>query len=707
MFQIEYTYKKKDGKEYKSKYPDDKDINKNIFILSGSNDLGKSTTMQIIAYGLYGLDNEDIKKEIKAKIRRLISEDTEIFQYNFKIKSLDGTISLESDNKIPTKEVRLLLNREYINSSAFEKKFKLIFDVPEETPKKLLDSLKSIKELIEDADKKLQGYRDYINTLRDNLVVEEKNQKSLNETIEKLHKFENELKNTNERFEQVTKDFKKYDSMRIIKKYLELKNEIEEKQNKLNEIQKEKNKYEKRIASIPQNLENFRNNFDLFKQDIKELLNRISQISSELDEKNMLDNFEKECENFIKDDDPNHFNEKKFENIYNIIINLEMAIKNTYNKKSEISKLQDEYKFLNELKEILKKYVKVNPEIPGTNGKYLNQFLNEVELKIENLKGFVENKHLQSLENILTIIERLKTNYQSLKYAWNKLKNKNLKNNSDENFNVSQNIEIIQKELEAKKKDFENVRSDYQALSDEQKKIKQEDLINLYDENKYNELNEEYQTRKNQIEDLKVSINSVKSTIKIYEDKIKNEISENIKFTKEELEKKLEIVDNQLRRKLRDWKKWIQEIDLENPKKDITEVEKSKFYSVIGKYLARIVEYIHFEDKRWNLEEIDLINYIYIVKEGPPIKFVDIGTGHTSLNSLMAKIKQDYGDRKKILLFDDIGLMDNKNVERLEEEIKNQVRVGNVILAILSIAERNQPYVKVEGIDVNERGKNL
>ncbi len=713
MFQTEYIYKKKDGKEYKSKYPDDKDINKNIFILSGSNDLGKSTTMQIIAYGLYGLNDEEIKEEIKTKIRRLISEDTEIFQYNFKIKSLDGKISLESDNKIPTKEVRLTLNGGYINSSEFEKKFKLIFDVPEETPKKLLDSLKSIKELIEDADKKVFEYREYLKKLRNNFVDFEKYQKSLDETTQKLNNYNERLENTNKRFEQINNEFEKYDSMRIIKKYQELTEEIEEKESDLNKLQKEKKKSEKLKASISGDLGNYYQQFNLFKENRKKLLDIIYQISSELDDKNILDNFKIESENFIIDNNPLNFTKEIFENILNTIRKLEESIKNTVNKKSEISKLQVEYKFLKELKGILERYVDTNPEIPGTNGKFLNQFLTEVEEKIEKLKGLVEYKNFQSLENILKVIEDLKMNISFLQAYWNKLIKEGSKiiNSKGKDFDGSQKIEIIQIELNAKKNELEKVRVEYQILPDKLKKIDYNDLINLYDENSYNELKEQYQNLTKQIEDLNRSIESTKKTKEEYEDnikKIKNEIPENIKFTKEEVEIKYEIVEKQLRRKLHNWKKWIEEINLEElPRKNITDVEKLKFYSVIGKYLARIVEYIHFEDKRWTLEEIDLINAIYKVKEGPPIKFVDIGTGNTSLNSLLAKIKQDYGGRKKILLLDDIGLMDNKNIERLKEEIKNQVKFGNVILSILSIAERDQPYVKAEALDVNVGGENL
>ena len=87
------------------------------------------------------------------------------------------------------------------------------------------------------------------------------------------------------------------------------------------------------------------------------------------------------------------------------------------------------------------------------------------------------------------------------------------------------------------------------------------------------------------------------------------------------------------------------------------------------------------------------------MEDGFPITFNDISTGFNALNSLLAKIKQKYGGRKKILLLDEIGIMDEKNINILLTEIKRQVRGGEVIFAALNLAERNLDHVVVEAID--------
>lgn len=124
----------------------------------------------------------------------------------------------------------------------------------------------------------------------------------------------------------------------------------------------------------------------------------------------------------------------------------------------------------------------------------------------------------------------------------------------------------------------------------------------------------------------------------------------------------------------------------------------TKFYDALGEYFAEVLKVVYFENKGWVLTRIDLTNRRYIVEGRQPISYVDIGAGHTALNSLLARMKQDYEGRKKILLFDEIGIMDNENLGRLIEEIKSQVRNHEVILALLSQVDNTVKGVVLEPI---------
>ena len=54
------------------------------------------------------------------------------------------------------------------------------------------------------------------------------------------------------------------------------------------------------------------------------------------------------------------------------------------------------------------------------------------------------------------------------------------------------------------------------------------------------------------------------------------------------------------------------------------------------------------------------------------------------LNSLLARLKQPTLGRKKIILFDEMSTMDAQNLNKLIDEIKNQVRNGEAIFAFLN-----------------------
>ena len=74
-----------------------------------------------------------------------------------------------------------------------------------------------------------------------------------------------------------------------------------------------------------------------------------------------------------------------------------------------------------------------------------------------------------------------------------------------------------------------------------------------------------------------------------------------------------------------------------------------------------------------------------------PIDFIEIGTGHTALNSLLARVRQDCGNKKKVLLFDEIGDMDKESIQKLLNEIKNGVKRGEILFALLS--QRDDSFV--------------
>jgi len=77
-----------------------------------------------------------------------------------------------------------------------------------------------------------------------------------------------------------------------------------------------------------------------------------------------------------------------------------------------------------------------------------------------------------------------------------------------------------------------------------------------------------------------------------------------------------------------------------------------------------------------------------------------MGTGHTALNSILSRIKQNFGGKKKIILVDEIGHMDEGNIGILVDEIKDQIKKGETIFALITIADSRVSEITWEPIPV-------
>lgn len=685
MFQIEYLLKR-NGPVYNPRYPSAGDIDNNIFLFRGKNDLGKSTTMQVIAMGLFGLSSEDIKDEIKAKMKRLISPETESFSFSFKIGSLDKKSVIESNLKEKNIEgLRVLLNNRVLSKTEFLDNYKLIFDIPDEVTKKLSDSLISVKTQIMYYSSLIRSYKGDLQRLIDDIDTFEKKEIRLVEHKQELERLNNIVKNYRERLNAIEPKYYDKRKIFIVKNYRELGIKIDNSyyimknlEKKIDpKIQKQKRS---RFTNASENflnaLKNFRKEMDTFENLCKDL--SFSAIMAELASlrlsiKRLNDPEELKKEQLIK-------YSKSLDRIN------EYFKQSAYNKSS---KEENELELLEKVIEVMKSYVSINPEIPGTNGKSLNQFLEDIEQRAITLRSkllvrtrfknaqFILSSLLKQIDELVTLrgkIPMMGTYEQE---------------DSEE---IESKIKEKEKEIEILISLQSKIEAEYESLTEEEKSIN----YDLFDLDAFKSLEEEYNKVKEILKDSEPQIEVEEKFIK----ELENTTRAPTKLSRNDLNKQSQLINN-IQDKIQKWNSNLNNIDGANiiDKKNIDD-ESHNFYDSLGRYLGNILEYIFFENNKWELEKIDLIKDSFIVKNRKPIMFIDIGTGNTALNSLMARIKQNYGGKKKILLLDDIGLMDNLNINRLIAEIKKQVLNGEVLLAILSIADRDLENVSVEPIQV-------
>src|SRR3990172_6736965 len=109
----------------------------NIVYIEGPNSSGKSTLLNILALGLFGLELKDneLHSSLKEKLENLLYSEHQKLQFNFEILSKDSSLCISSEKPdLNSAEFFVKIRRgkteTLIDPDRFKREFKLIYDVP-------------------------------------------------------------------------------------------------------------------------------------------------------------------------------------------------------------------------------------------------------------------------------------------------------------------------------------------------------------------------------------------------------------------------------------------------------------------------------------------------------------------------------------------------------------------------------------------------
>lgn len=687
MFHINYTYQK-GGPEYKCGYPDKKDRNHDIFIIKGRNDRGKSTLMQMIALGLYGESSEEISAPLKSKIVRLKSKKVDKCEFDFTVGSKDGKIKIES--YLNNRKVRVKVNGKVRGSEYINDNFKILFDVPEESIKKLSSALSSIKEKLEIyenwASKYYNGVKEEIGKIedyqdRENRIKEEK---------EELEDYKKSKNNVEDRLRVIKDKLSKLEKAHVVFNFEMLRQKITNIDDSIAGLEKkEKELKGKGVGGGNQTYKKRLKEFQTELHNLKIYFGTSDLVLKRIDSKNekKFKTIQKQIDNIYL---PSEFDNKKVGSYHKFINELYKLLKSKPVDKKKMGGVEQK-KLLDRMISVLKDFIEINITIPGTGGKKITEFIDGLEKERDKLEEALQDtiEHEKAVELCADLISQLG------KVVEAREKVPKVKGSDEEDYlEVVNKIKELNKSLLEKVREAEQLDEKYHSIPEKERK----ELTFEHDPEKvvrdYNNLKTEKYSLEKKLKDLEISISSKNDFIEELQRTKKPVKQSNLKKLRSNYEK-----TDSLNRKLSNFISHLGSLNLD--KMEIEEEiddESKKFYDALGIYFASSLKVIHFEDKSWALKKVDLLNRCYEVKGRNSIEFVDIGTGHTALNALMARLKQDYGGKKKILLFDEIGHMDQNNVNRLLNEIKNQVKNGEVIFAMLNQMDHSKENPVMEPI---------
>ncbi len=674
MFKIQYKFKK-GGPTYSCVYPSPEDTSNNIFLIKGRNDHGKSTIMQMVALGLYGTETGEIGDLLKEKILRLTSKDVDICEFDFSIVSKDGKIRIESslggkDGKPQVKVDGKLKAADYVKDN-----FQIIFDVPEETTKKIASALVSMRFKLNGYESDLQRYARGIRDCIERIEMFEDKEKSCKEREKKLKDIGINKTSYEKQLKEMKSEFIELEKAYIV-------NFFEDQHNKFNELERQVKEIDKRIKKLKstgigggnkvyyESLQNFTSVLS----DLKNFINSTDCVTKVIN-KSDVEALEAIRKGVNSTNTINDLTEERIKGWYYLFDKIIKQIDSDELTKKKMPE-ETQIELFSKLINILDDFISIDGAIPGTGGKNVIEFVNELNSSKKELENKISKK--LELNNALSSCTGVTRSLSKVAEVWSQMPKKISSESAD--------LEILKKQKSDKEDSMAKIAKELSILQDEYLSIPDNDRMRLcsYGTNIFQYYNES----KNRIGVLEAKINNIDIEIKTTErilKEIKTSKKPDIKMSKAELDELHKITSGMVR-KVNTWIEFIKSIDLEKMalKGEMDEESKS-FYDAITDYFADILKTIYFENSGWKVKKVDFLKSIYLVEgREKPIGFHDPGTGHTALNSLLARLKQDYGGKKKILLFDEIGHMDNNNIKHLVDEIRKQVNNGEVILALLT-----------------------
>jgi predicted lipoprotein with Yx(FWY)xxD motif len=662
-----------------------------MFIIRGRNDQGKSTLIQMIGLGLYGRKIEDPKEDLgidwslRERMKYLVAEDTEKCEIDYTIVSRDDQIKIRA--KVEGKEIRTYVNDtpkgfDYLNDN-----FKLIYDIPDEPVEKLKTSLRLLRDRFDD-------YNDYIISCRDKVEAIIQERVEYEEKEQRLQQIQTTIKTLNEKISQVTAE----------------KEEL---------VRQTEEKWKAHIAYTYVNLDEHCGNLDHAIEDLEARKKRLKRGTSFLDttkytkaltafisQKNKAKSQIRSSQNL----EPFIDVEKK-EYIRNALRDIEKittpddlpleqlrewcaffeqvdAILEQHPQSSIEPKESREIEFLNNLLEFLDSYsADIDLEVPATNGKTIDQFRDELSSTIEQKSVAIKDK----LE-----LEHAKKTCNEILQGLYDLEDRRGKVEVDGT--IQETYNLVSDDLEGKQQEQAKCVQEMVKIEEEFKSMPADRIDDYYAQgfgalSEHQRITQKIDRFEKNIKDQEINLGT--------QEQLARDAERLEKPRERDLQKLRELLNvlGALLEKSDRWRDYVKALvnDI-NAYKETQDAMAREFCDALGYYFAAIVGEIYARQRRWKVEQINFLEGHYVVADHEPFSFAAIGAGHTTLIALMTSLKQPAPGKKKIVLFDEIGLMDKNNRTILMKEIDRQIKSGDVLFALLTQVDDDLQKPRLQSI---------
>jgi exonuclease SbcC len=689
----------------------------NVVLIEGKNSSGKSTLLNIIAMGLFGTKNRKINPVLQSKMNSLLNSNHQKIKFSFKITSENDTIVLESEktdleeNDFVLKESLDGITFKPISFENFEKKYNLIYDIPNNPTERLPELLKELKEEQLQFGDKLKFFNYYldktstqITSSRDPKRLEEV-QTRLIGVQEQKDKIDKDLPNLDVFLDLLEKRayihyycYYSNEGERLTREKKDLKNIIEKSDT---EGKKQTSKISRDKAKILQLQTNFSDGYNQVTQLLEDTLPKSDRsrfkiwksiqpyspenndlYTARLEAAYFSSKFSTEAEKMRKD---SAFNDastwekvfqslKEFEDSGLLIPQFKVTIGEFVNLLKEESKkssmLIQRYRMLNQIIDLFIELRTDIDELQEARKQLQTESVSDEQLS----EGFVDDLYQKKHQ-----LRQMETDLVRIATKCNEYYQRCLSKNIDEkNLEICSYRELI--------KDIPMNEQLEQYLSLGEKHVTDKIL----------ELQREITEKRGKLSGLDMLIGQYERDII----NLKKQKPHKFESYLEQINKLLIKTNAMSQRLLVDYNTNLKDlIDKKVKESDISnDSNKVKYYSEVSSYLAHRIGTFRHIDRAYKAKIVDLISGIIIADDNEIIHLSDMGTGQTQsayiLSLLNVDIKND--PRKIIALFDEIAMMDDDSLEPISSKMKELKKQNQLLVGIL-VQKGNETNVRVLG----------
>lgn len=663
---------------------------KNIFRLQGPNSSGKSTLMNIIALASHGLSKGKIAPSVKSRMEELVVPGYKDLEFEIFIQDPVTKRTLRSTKEKGYREITVeesldgVKDFSIIAADQFEKKYNLIYDIPENPVgrlNELTNEIMTVQDLFNRKTKDFQYYVEGINnnitdSISPEMIKEMKNNLKFDEgNLQKYH-----LTAEKKRVEALKK-------LSIASRLYDLDVKAKEAESIYKKIDKDDSKTGdgKVKATYLKKMKQF----SLLVQDFTKLKLQIGIEANKCryakidDFKDAMTNISDDATILMKSGGVTQSSIEEIEDLKEFATSMRSTTKG------------EELRVMAEIIRVLEQFVDKNIDLPdlGSLDKFLKNYTTTYEKMNENydiktLDAVIKltSSALESIKDINDLANTIQPPEEDTMALFERKQNLDLLDNQREiackarsNYvrDVSSPSGIDMYNLDETIKDLNKI------FNNEHLNKSYNEIKNIYDASdvEYNKLIGEKNAIEKRIRDLKNRIDDAESKATSpyieYTDEIKdllNHVSGLLSLFIE-AKKKLNVIE----------------------RKDYGIYKKNdSFFKSVWLYLGKRLKNIRHLDKEYLASEVNLIDGIITTDDKTEIHLSDMGTGQSQLSYLKGLLSAD-DDRMIIALFDEVSTMTDSTLEVLFEEFEKLQKKGRLMIG-MTVSPADNIEVRSYGI---------